>query len=47
MEKFYEYIILDKHAMMSSIEESSNKIPMLTIHAGPKSDEAEWKARLK
>ena len=33
--------------MMSSIEESSHKIPLLTVHAGPKSEETQWKARLK
>lgn len=31
--------------MMSSIEEASNNIPMLTIHAGPKDEK--WKERLK
>ena len=31
--------------MMSSIEESAHKIPVLTIHAGPKDEK--WKERLK
>lgn len=39
--KSYNYII----NMMSSIEEAANKIPLLTIHAGPKDEK--WKDRLK
>lgn len=31
--------------MMSSIEEAASKIPLLTIHAGPKDEK--WKDRLK
>lgn len=31
--------------MQGSIEESANKIPLLTIHAGPK--DPEWTNRLK
>ena len=37
----YKYIF----NMQSSIEEAANKIPLLTVHAGPK--DAAWKDRLK